>query len=84
MKIDIESREHNLHLRFPTRLLCSKMIVRIADRLGRKYAAEQMKSIPPEALEKLCAELRRTKDRYGKWDLVDVEAADGEKVKIVL
>ena len=59
MKIDIESREHNLHLRFPTRLLCSKMIVRIADRLGRKYAAEHMKNIPPEALEKLCAELRK-------------------------
>lgn len=84
MRIRIKSEEHNINLVFPTRLLVGKTAVRIANRIGRRYAAEVIEKLPPEALEAICAELRRVKDVYGKWDLVDIQSADGDEIKIIL
>ena len=49
-----------------------------------KYAAEEMNAISPEALDALFAQMRYIKDRYGKWELVDIESSTGEIVKIIL
>lgn len=84
MKIRIKSDDVNLNLVLPTRLLIGKTVVKIANSLGRKYAADALKDISPETLEILCAELRRVKKKYGAWDLVDIESADGDIVKIIL
>ena len=84
MKIRIKSDETNLNLVLPTRLLIGKTVVRLANLVGRRYAAEAMASIPPDTLELLCAELRRVKKKYGAWELVDIESSDGEIVQIVL
>ena len=84
MKIRIKSSEVNMNLMLPTRLLFGKTVVKIANTIGRRYAAEALESIPPEALEILCAELRRIKKQHGSWELVDVETADGDIVKIAL
>ena len=43
-----------------------------------------MKDIPPDAMEKLFAEIRNMKRRYGRWELVEVNGADGSYVSIVL
>ena len=43
-----------------------------------------MNAISSDALDALFAELRRIKDRYGEWELVDIESSNGEKVKIIL
>lgn len=84
MKIRIKSEERNFFFAFPTKLLCSKMVVRIVNHFGRKYAAEQIAALPPEALDRLCAELRRIKDRHGSWELADIESADGETIQVTL
>lgn len=84
MKIRIKDDKMNLCLRFPTRLIFSKTIARIANSAGQKYASGAMQSIPPEALEAIFAELRRTKDKYGRWELVDIESSKGEMVQIIL
>ena len=84
MKIRIKWDEANLNLVFPTRLLIGKTVVKIANTIGRKYAAEALEGIPPEALELLCAELRRIKKKHGAWELVDVESADGDIVQVIL
>lgn len=84
MRIEIKDGVRNLTLLLPTTLLFSSGTAWLANTVGRKYAAEEMKDIPPEALNALFAELRRIKKRHGSWELVDVESADGEKVKITL
>lgn len=84
MKILIKDREHDLKLIFPTALIFSKGTVWLANHFGRKYAADALKDIPPEALDKLFAEFRRIKKKHGSWELVDVESSSGERVKITL
>jgi hypothetical protein len=41
-------------------------------------------NLPDGALPALCDELRRIKKKYGTWDLVEVETASGQHVKITL
>ena len=84
MKIRVKGDGVNLNLTLPTRLLFGKTAVRLANTIGRHYAADALKAIPPEALEILCAELRSIKKRYGAWELVDVRSADGDIVQIIL
>lgn len=84
MKIRVKSDDVNLNLVLPTRLLIGKTVVKLANTIGRRYAAEALEGISPEALEILCAELRRIKKKYGSWDLVDVQSADGGMVQIIL
>ena len=84
MRIKVKSEDTNIHLRLPTNLIFSKGTVWLANHFGRKYAGDAMKDIPPEGLDRLFAEFRRTKRQYGHWDLVEVHRADGSEVKITL
>ncbi len=84
MKIRIKSKGCNLTFWLPTRLILNKTTVRLANSVGRKYAADAMKDISPKALDALVGELCRIKKVYGKWDLVHIESSDGSIVKINL
>ena len=84
MKIHVKYDEGNIRLWLPTNLVFSKGTVWLANRVGRKYAGEAMKEIPPEALDKLFTELRWIKGIHGSWDLVEVKSADGNEVLIQL
>ena len=84
MKIHIKSSGRNLRFYFPTGLVFNRTIARIGNALGRKYAADSMNHISPEALEVLFAELGKVKKKYGTWELVKVESASGEIIEIVL
>lgn len=84
MKIRIKDGGRNLTLLLPTALLFSRGTAWLANTVGRKYAGEVMKHIPPESVNGLFAELRRVKKKHGSWELAEVESADGEKVKITL
>lgn len=84
MKIKIRSDEHKFTLLLPTGLMFSRATVWMINKLGRKYAGDALKDIPPEALDRLFAEFRRIKRRHRRWELVDVESADGDVVKVIL
>lgn len=84
MKIIVKSEEHNIRLGFPTTWLFGRGSAFLAEKLGRKYAPEAMENIPLDAIPILCAELRRIKKKYGSYDLVEVESAEGDYVKIQL
>lgn len=84
MKIAVKGGGHDLKLIFPTALVFNKGTVWLANQFGRKYAEDAMKDIPPEAMDKLFAELRRIKKKHGTWELVDIESASGELVKVIL
>lgn len=84
MKIQIRSNGFPITILLPTNLLFSRSALHLANRLGRKYAGQALESLPPQTLDALFAELRRIKKKYGHWDLVEVESADGEYVCIRL
>ena len=84
MRIQIKSAEKNLNIVLPTKLIFGRWVVLLANTVGRRYAGEHMDAISPDSLNALFAEFRHIKDRHGKYELVDIESADGEKVKIIL
>lgn len=84
MKIQIKGGSYAMNIVLPTGLVFSKGTARLANHVGRQYAEDAMRDIPPEALDALFAEFRRIKKKYGSWELVDIESSDGEKVKVTL
>lgn len=81
MKIHIESEEQNLRFWIPTNLVFSRGMAWLGSRYGLRYSNV---SISPEDISRLFAEFRRIKDRYGAWELVNIESADGNQVKVIL
>lgn len=84
MKIRVRDNSHDLSIALPTGLVFSRATVWLANRVGRRYAEDALRDIPPEALEALFAEFRRIKKKYGSWELVHVESSGGELVKVTL
>lgn len=84
MKIVIKAIEHNLSLWLPTRIIFSKSTAWIANSIGRRYATDAMKDLSPEALEMLFDVMRQIKNKHHTWELVSIESATGETVKIIL
>lgn len=84
MKIYIRNKSFGFFIPLPTNLLFSKGTAWLAAGMGKKYAGDAMRDIPPEALEKLFEEFRRIKKKHGTWLLVEVESSDGDRVRITL
>ena len=84
MRIKVKSEDTNINIPLPTNLVFSKATVWLANRVGRKYAGDAMQDIPPEALDRLFAEVRRIKRKYRAWELVHVISSDGDEVHITL
>ena len=84
MKIHIRSAEANLKLWLPTNLIFSKPVALLGGTVGRKYAGDAMKDLSSKDLDRLFAEFRRIKKKYGAWDLVEVESAEGDIVRVTL
>ena len=84
MRIRVKSENTSINLVLPTNWIFNKGTVWLARRFGVKYAAESMKNVPPEALDRLFRELRRIKRTRGRWELVEVRSADGDEVQITL
>lgn len=81
MRIHIKSEGKNLRFRIPTNFVFSRGIAWLAVRFGPRNASLDL---APEQLYRLFAEFRRIKCKYGSWELVDAESADGDQVKVVL
>ena len=84
MRIRIRSAEKNLNLILPTRLLFSRPVMRLIRFSSRYWRDDYLNNLSPEAIDILFTEFRRIKNRYGSWELVNVESADGDVVQIVI
>ena len=84
MKIHICSEGRDMKIVLPTNLVFSSFVANLGNTLGRKYAGDAMKDISSDELGRLFRELRRIKRKYGAWELVEVNSADGERVQIIL
>lgn len=83
MKVRICSGGRGFSVILPTRMVFSRGFLKFGLRFGRKYS-DAVPQIPPEAVDALCDEIRRIKNQYGSWELVDIRSADGEQVKVIL
>ena len=81
MRIHIKCEGKDLHFWIPTTFVFSRGIAWLAVRFGLHYANMNLST---EQLYRLFAEFRRIKRKYRTWELVNVESADGEQVKVVL
>lgn len=89
MKIIIQDGEHDVNLTIPTGLIFNKPVAWLGLRAGRKYLKSgntgvSLDDISEEAVYRLVEELNRIKHRYGSWNLVEVQSADGERVLVTL
>ena len=82
MWIHVKDGENNIRILLPTGLVFSRLTAMIGVAVIKKYAPER--GISAKQIDALFAEFRRIKRRYGRWELVDVESADGQIVKIIL
>ena len=84
MRIRLHADGRNINLVLPTRMLFSKGSVRLMKFSARFIPDGTMEKIPMESLDVIFAELRRIKKKYGTWELVNVDSADGQKIEIIL
>ena len=84
MRIQIQDKEHRFTLRLPTMLLFGRFSAGLICRASYKYAPDAVENISPEHLKALLAEMGRIRKKYGRWELVEVESADGTYIKITL
>lgn len=82
MRIHVKDGENNIRILLPTGLVFSRLTAMIGVAVIKKYAPER--GISAKQIDALFAEFHRIKRRYGRWELVDVESADGQIVKIIL
>lgn len=82
MKIQIREKKRNLTLTLPTRMIFSKFVRNLLLKNDRHVS--ELENLPKDAADRLLGELKQIKKRYGAWDLVEVDCADGEYVKITL
>lgn len=68
----------------PTRMLFSPKMLKFAIRTGQKHVEAEVPHIPPEAVDALCAEIKRIKKKHGTWTLIDIESADGDLVQVII
>ena len=99
MKIRISTGSKNFTICVPTGMIFSKPALWLYMKIGRRsmsYAKQYMPedadvsvnnlfdNVPEEAAYAICDELRRIKKKYGTWELVNVESADGSLVNITI
>jgi len=86
MRIEIKSAgKKAIKLRIPTALLFNNLTAKIAlESLKEHIKVEENPSLSPEDIKLIIKELRRMKEKYPKLQLVDIESAEGDIVKIIL
>lgn len=78
MRISIEENERKFSIILPTRIVLSKPVLKLILRSNKE------KDISAKAVCAVCAELRRFKKKYGSWQFVDFQSADGLKVTVTV
>ena len=84
MTIHIQTEGKKLTFWFPTCVVFSKGLIKFGLRMAQKHSDTQIPDIPPEAIDALCGEMKRIKKKYGRYELVEVESSDGDRVQIIL
>lgn len=70
-----------IRLALPTALLCSPLLSGLICRQAEKYGGV---ALTPALLREMAGVIRQTRRQFPDWMLVEVDAADGTRVRIRL
>ena len=84
MRIHVKDGKRNIRFWFPTGFIFSSITAEIAALTLRKYVNDPHVNLSSKQLRVLFAEMRRIKQRHGSWELVNVEGARGEIIKVII
>lgn len=79
-----EHGEKPIRLIFPTGMLLNKLTAFIGSRVIKEHAGEELSALTSAQLNRLFRVIRKYKRKHPKFELVNVESSDGDKVRIVL
>lgn len=83
MKVRIRSATRKVTLVLPTRMIFNPWLMRFGVWVGKQYSSETA-DLSPQKIHALCAQIRRIKNTYKRWEFVNVQTADGTSVQIYL
>lgn len=81
MRIQIKGPETHLNLYFPTGLMCSRLVLGTAFSLMHRKYHLPMTAGQAGCFARVLRQVRRT---HPNWVLVEVESADGERIRITM
>lgn len=85
MRIYLTHEKFTFCIPFPTRLVLNKPVIKIANWAVKNYCPGEIPYIEPEYANMLYREIKNSRKKHGrKWDLVDVQSATGDGVRIRL
>lgn len=85
MRILVESHDEKaIRLIFPTVMIFNRLTAAIGSTAIKQHLGTDLTEFKPEDINKLFRELRRMKRKYPHLELVSVDSADGDKVRITL
>lgn len=85
MKISvITASGQHITIPFPTSLLTNPIAVRGFLKQVQKYATVEMPPLTHQQVNALCKEINQLRKKYPDWELVHVESAGGDLVRITL
>jgi len=84
MRIYVNSKEAKFFFPIPNFILYSKLGARVATAAMQPYVPKNVVSLDYKTIRAMQNALKESVRVHGHFTLVDVEDADGDKVKIVL
>lgn len=82
MKIQIIDEGRDLTLSLPNKMIFSRFVLNKV--IGKRRMGKNTELLSPETMKKLTVELEHIKETYGLWELVEVQSASGEHIKVIL
>jgi hypothetical protein len=85
MRILVESHdEKTINLIFPTVMIFNRLTAAIGSSAIRQHLGTDLSEFKSADINRLFREIRRVKRKYPHLELVSVDSADGDKVRITL
>ena len=84
MRIYIKSPERTLRLRIPTRLALNNLTAQIISKQVKKHVEEPGSKYSSIDFRRLFRTIHQIRRKNHGWNLVEIESADGEIIKIKL
>jgi hypothetical protein len=79
-----EHGEKPIRLIFPTGMIFNRLTALIGSHAIKEHAGEEFSALNSRQLNRLFRVIRKFKRKHPKFELVNVESSDGDKVRIIL
>lgn len=82
MKIIVKSKDANINLRIPNRLISNSLVLAVAEKALEKQDAVQL-TLDKDVRQNILKVMKQFNKEYKGLELIDIVTAEGEIVKII-